>query len=133
MNIEEFRQHCLSLNGVTEKMPFDKANNDYDRNLLVFSIGDKWFCFVNIEVFDFCNLKSAPDVSADLQAEYEAVKPGYHMNHKHWISVYFNQDIPDKRIFELLMMLTNECWAHCLRENGKNTRCQIFNERYTAN
>lgn len=102
MNIEEFRQHCLSLNGVTEKMPFDKANNDYDRNLLVFSIGDKWFCFVNIEVFDFCNLKSAPDVSADLQAEYEAVKPGYHMNHKHWISVYFNQDIPDKRIFELI-------------------------------
>ncbi|WP_341464222.1 MmcQ/YjbR family DNA-binding protein [Prevotella denticola] len=77
-------------------------NYDYDRNLLVFSIGDKWFCFVNIEVFDFCDLKSAPDVSADLQAEYEAVKPGYHMNHKHWISVYFNQDIPDKRIFELI-------------------------------
>lgn len=24
------------------------------------------------------------------------------MNHKHWISVYFNQDIPDKRIFELI-------------------------------
>ena len=77
-------------------------NYDYDRNLLVFSIGDKWFCFVNIEVFDFCDLKSAPDVSADLQAEFEAVKPGYHMNHKHWISVYFNQDIPDKRIFELI-------------------------------
>lgn len=102
MNIEEFRNHCLSLKGVTEKMPFEKANNDYDRNLLVFSIGDKWFCFVNIEVFDFCNLKSAPDVSVALQAEYDAVRPGYHMNHKHWISVYFNQNMPDSRIFELV-------------------------------
>lgn len=102
MSIEEFRNHCLSLKGVTEKMPFEKANDDYDRNLLVFSIGDKWFCFVNIEVFDFCNLKSAPDVSAALQTEYDAVRPGYHMNHKHWISVYFNQDMPDSHIFELV-------------------------------
>ena len=73
MNIEEFRNHCLSLKGVTEKMPFEKANNDYDRNLLVFSIGDKWFCFVNIEMFDFCNLKSALFVgAAALQTEYDA-------------------------------------------------------------
>lgn len=83
---------------ITEKMPFEKANNHYDRSLLVFSIGDKWFCFVNIEVFDFCNLKSALDVSAALQTEYDAVRPGYHMNHKHWISVYFNKDIPYSRI-----------------------------------
>ncbi len=102
MNIEDFRNYCLSLKGVTEKMPFLKANTKYDRGLLVFSIGDKWFCFVNVDVFDFCNLKSAPDVSAELQAEYEAVRPGYHMNHRHWISVYFNQDMPDERIFELV-------------------------------
>ena len=95
MYIEVFRHHFICLFGVTDYMPFVKAKNDYYRKLLVFSNGDKLFCFVNIEVFDFCNLKSAPDVSADLQAEYEAVKPGYHMNHKHWISVYFNQDIPD--------------------------------------
>jgi predicted DNA-binding protein (MmcQ/YjbR family) len=102
MNIEEFRNYCLSLNGVTEKMPFQNSNTDYDRNLLVFSIGDKWFCFVNVDIFDFCNLKSTPDISAELQAEYEAVRPGYHMNHHHWISVYFNHDMPDKRILELV-------------------------------
>lgn len=102
MNIEEFRNYCLSLKGVTEKMPFQKANTDYDRGLLVFSIGGKWFCFVNVDVFDFCNLKSAPDVSAELRAAYEAVRPGYHMNHRHWISVYFNRDMPDGRILELV-------------------------------
>lgn len=102
MNIEDFRNYCLSLKGVTEKMPFTKAANDYDRNLLVFSIGGKWFCFVNIDVFDFCDLKSTPDVSVQLRAEYDAVRPGYHMNHRHWISVYFNRDMPDDRILALV-------------------------------
>lgn len=66
MNIEDFRAYCLSLKGVTEKMPFGKATSAYDRNLLVFSVLDKWFCFVNVDVFDFCNLKCAPE-----QAELE--------------------------------------------------------------
>lgn len=30
------------------------------------------------------------------------IKPGWHMNKKHWISVYFNQDVPDKEIKELV-------------------------------
>lgn len=83
-------------------MPFTKANNDYDRNLLVFSIGDKWFCFVNVNVFDFCDLKSTPETSSQLQAEYDGIRPGYHMNHKHWISVYFNKDVPDEKILSLV-------------------------------
>lgn len=83
-------------------MPFNKATSEYDRNLLAFSIGDKWFCFVNIEAFDFCDLKSSPDVSVLLQTEFEAVRPGYHMNHLHWISIYFNQDMTDELILELV-------------------------------
>ena len=57
MNIEDFRTYCLSFKGVSEKMPFGKASTEYDRNLLVFSVCDKWFCFVNVDVFDFCNGK----------------------------------------------------------------------------
>ena len=62
MNIEDFRAYCLSLKGVTEKMPFGKAASEYDRNLLVFSVLDKWFCFVNVDVFDFCDLKCDPEL-----------------------------------------------------------------------
>ncbi|WP_281225630.1 MmcQ/YjbR family DNA-binding protein [Flavobacterium aquiphilum] len=102
MNVEDFRKYCLSLNGVTEKMPFGKATSQYDRNLLVFSIGDKWFCLVNIEVFDFCVLKSEPDLIEELRIQYDSIRPGYHMNHKHWISVYFNTDLDDKNILKLV-------------------------------
>lgn len=64
-----------------------------------FPSGGKWFCFVNITDFDFCTLKSSPD-AARLCEQYEAVRPGYHMNHRHWISVDLHSDAPESRIFE---------------------------------
>ena len=48
MNIEDFRTYCLSFKGAYEKMPFEKATSAYDRNLLVFCVAEKWFCFVNV-------------------------------------------------------------------------------------
>lgn len=102
MNIEDFRNYCLSFEGVQEKMPFEKATSPYDRNLLVFYVRDKWFCFVNIEVFDFCTIKCNPPQIAGLQDRYEGIKPGYHMNKKHWISVYFDKDLPDPAIKALV-------------------------------
>ena len=69
---------------------------------MTFSVMDKWFCFVNIDAFDFCDLKCAPDESVELQEKYNGIKPGYHMNKKHWISVYFNKDVPDSKIKELV-------------------------------
>ena len=102
MNIEDFRVYCLSFKGVTEKMPFSKAASEYDRNLLVFSVLDKWFCFVNVDVFDFCDLKCDPERIVELQEHYQGIRPGYHMNKKHWISVCFNQDVPDSKIRELV-------------------------------
>lgn len=102
MDIEEFRTYCLSFKGVHDKMPFEKAASEYDRNLLVFYVLDKWFCFVNIDVFDFCTKKCDTEQIEELQDRYEGIKPGYHMNKKHWISVYFDKDVPDKTIKDLV-------------------------------
>ncbi len=102
MNIEDFRDYCLSFKGVHDKLPFGKAASEYDRNLLVFYVLEKWFCFVNIDVFDFCNIKCKTEQIEELQEMYEGIKPGYHMNKKHWISVYFNSDVPGSKIKELV-------------------------------
>lgn len=102
MNVEEFRTYCLSFKGVHDKMPFEKVTSEYDRNLLVFYVLDKWFCFVNINVFDFCTIKCDTEQIEDLHDRYEGVKLGYHMNKKHWISVYFDKDVPDKTIKDLV-------------------------------
>lgn len=58
MNVEEFREYCLSLKGVEEKMPFVNVADRYSRDVLCFYVGDKWFCFVNVEVFDFVVLSA---------------------------------------------------------------------------
>lgn len=102
MNIEDFRNYCLSLKGATDRMPFTKATSDFDRDLLVFSVGGKWFCFVNIDEFSFCNMKCDPAQITDLQERYDGIRPGWHMNKKHWISVYFNSDVPDSLIRQLV-------------------------------
>ena len=102
MNIEIFREYCLSFKGAEDKLPFKKATSEYDSHLMTFSVMDKWFCFVNMDVFDFCDLKCDPDESVALQEKYKGVTPGYHMNKKHWISVYFNKDVPDAKIKELV-------------------------------
>lgn len=115
MNIEDFRTYCLSLKGVTEKMPFGKATSGYDRGLLVFSVLDKWFCFVNVDAFDFCDLKCDLERIGELQDRYEGIRPGYHMNKKHWISVYFNQDVPDSEIKELVRQSYDIVVASCTK------------------
>lgn len=102
MNIESFRDHCLSFAGTRADFPFGKATSDYDRNLLVFYVGDKWFCFVNAEAFDFCNLKSSPECIGQLRERYEDIGLGWHMNKKHWISVRLDGDVPGEVIRELI-------------------------------
>ena len=81
MNIEEFREYCLSFKGVHEKMPFPNVPDQYSRDVLCFYVADK---------------------CGELQTEYAGIKPGWHMNKKYWISVYFNQDVSDDKIKELV-------------------------------
>ena len=93
MNIEEFREYCLSLKGVYEKMPFTNVPDQYSRDVLCFYVGSKWFCFVNIEVFDFCCIKCDPNESGELQARYSGITPGWHMNKKYWITILLDSDM----------------------------------------
>ena len=47
--------------------------------------------------FDFpsFNVKCNPDKAIKLREQYPEVKPGYHMNKKHWNTVSVQGNIPD--------------------------------------
>ena len=102
MNVEEFREYCLALPGMTEKMPFPHVKDPYSRDVLCFYVGSKWFCYVNIEVFDRCCVKSSADDAAELRARYAGIRPAWHMNKRLWSDVYFDSDVPDEIIRELV-------------------------------
>lgn len=116
MNVEEFREFCLSLKGVHEKMPFATASNLYSRDLLCFYISNKWFCFVNISQFDRCCLKSTPEDAVTLREQYQGIKPAWHMNKRMWNNVYFNLDVPDNIIKKLVVNSYNLVVANLSRK-----------------
>ncbi len=80
MNVEEFRDYCLSKPGVTESFPFDEK-------VLVFKVMGKIFALADIDDFQSINLKCNPELAVTLREEYPEVLPGYHMNKKHWNTI----------------------------------------------
>lgn len=92
MTLEDFVEYCLSKPGVTEHFPFDE-------NTLVFKVMGKMFALADAEDFTGINLKCEPGLAVELREQYQAVKPGYHMNKTHWNTVEVNSDATDREIF----------------------------------
>lgn len=96
MNIDAIREYCLSKNGVTEDMPFGE-------NVLVFRIGGKIFLLTDIEAeITSVNLKCDPNLALELRDRYPTIKPGYHMNKKHWNTVVCDDTISRSLLHELI-------------------------------
>ncbi|GEO06656.1 hypothetical protein AAE02nite_43200 [Adhaeribacter aerolatus] len=95
MNIEEFREYCLVKPGVTEETPFGI-------DTLVFKVGGKIFALTDINTFASINLKCDPEKAVELRERYDAIKPGYHMNKKHWNTVMLAGTINDRLLRELI-------------------------------
>ncbi len=102
MDANTFRDFCLSLPGAYDATPFTSGKSDTYEDIVVFYVASKWFGFVDMQKFEFCNLKSPPADTEHLTQTYAGIKPGWHMNKRHWISVYFYSDISDEMIFELV-------------------------------
>ncbi len=97
MNIEEFRDYCLSKRGTTESFPFDEKT-------LVFKVLGKIFALSGLENIPVTvNLKCDPERSIELREEYGDIIAGYHMNKKHWNTVTIEEgELEDKLIMELI-------------------------------
>lgn len=95
MDIVSFREYCLSKPNVTESLPFDE-------NTLVFKLNGKIFSLIDIDPGESCNLKCDPDRVVALRTRYESIKPGYHMNKKHWNTISLKGDIDDAILKELI-------------------------------
>ncbi len=102
MNIEQFREYCLSKKGVTESFPFSKLPD-----ALVFKVADKMFTVTYISTFDTIALKCDPNLIVDLKEKYTAVTKPPYFDEKHWISVVMDGSVSDKTIFEWIDLSYN--------------------------
>ena len=84
-NIEDIRVFALSLQGVTEDMPFGDDN-------VVFRIGGKIFLCLSLAADNpHFALKLLPGRNEELREQHADITPAYHWNKKHWSDVYYGQ------------------------------------------
>ena len=85
MNVEEYRDYCISKKGVTESFPFDETT-------LVFKVMGKMFALCGLDNVPLrVNLKCDPERAIELREQHDGIIEGWHMSKKHWNTVYLDQ------------------------------------------
>lgn len=97
MDIESFRKYCLNKPGTEETMPFGP-------DTLVYKVMGKVFALTSLDEPEFrANLKCDPERAIELREEQpDRIVPGYHMNKKHWNTLYFERGIPNDLAIDLI-------------------------------
>ena len=86
-----YKKICLMLPESEETYPFGPEN-------CVIKVNDKMFAILDeIEI----SLKCNPDLALDYREMYEGVKPGYHLNKKHWNTIICSGQLTDDEVFDL--------------------------------
>ena len=101
MDIEGFREYCLSLPGVSEGTPFEKFSRG-KFTILVFYVCGHMFCYFNIDDFSSITIKSDPAEMVELKERYQAIDEPFNGDKRYWISVQLGQDVPDDEVRALV-------------------------------
>lgn len=95
MHLDTLLQFTATLPGTEDSFPFDAKT-------LVLKVGGKMYLLVDAENPTQMNLKCDPERAIELRERYDGIKPGYHMNKKHWNTVDLQGSVDEKLIFELV-------------------------------
>lgn len=101
MDIESFREYCLSFDGVTEKTPFGKFAARFD-SVLVFYVSEHMFCMVDMDDFHYAVVKNTPEKIAYLRESRTSWESQPNMSAKYWIQLNFGGDISNAEVFDLV-------------------------------
>lgn len=96
MKTEELRKHCLSLAGAEETFPFGPETS-------VFKVGGKIFALSRLDATPLrVSLKCEPGLAEQLRKAHDAVRPGYHLNKRHWNTVTIDGSLRHETIRDMV-------------------------------
>lgn len=101
MNIESFRELCLSLPCVTEDMPFGQ-------DVVAFRLKGKIFACVGLDKPNLVTLKCDPLKAVELRDRYEGIEGAFHWNKKYWNQIWLCRDVDDATLAGLIIHAWNE-------------------------
>src|SRR6201985_1095982 len=96
MDAAALRDCCLSRAGAVEEFPFGPETS-------VFKVAGKIFALCALERtrLEVC-VRREPELAEKLRAGYPAVRPGYHLNKRHWNTVTLDGSLPDQLVRDLI-------------------------------
>ena len=101
MNIEVFREYCLSLGDVEEKLPFAKMPGG--DTVLAFYVNGHTFCYCDIDDFRTVIVKCQTERIPELMETTKGIcPPDSHFNAKYWIGLEV-QNIETETLKELVV------------------------------
>ncbi|PJF41634.1 MAG: MmcQ-like protein [Phototrophicales bacterium] len=95
MNRDSLRAYCLDKKGADAEFPFGPEAE-------VFKVMGKMFALIPVDAPWRITLKCDPTLAEMQRQTYDAVKPGYHMNKRHWNTVSVDGSIPDDELLEMI-------------------------------
>jgi predicted DNA-binding protein (MmcQ/YjbR family) len=96
MDAAGLHEHCLSLPGATETFPFGPETS-------VFKVADKIFAIATLSRAPLeVSLKCEPVLAEQLRGAHAAIRPGYHLNKRHWNTVTADGSIPDQMLRDMV-------------------------------
>ena len=92
----QVRAWCLQQPGAIEDFPFGPAPS-------VFKVAGKMFALSMLERTPLeVSVKCEPDLAVALRASYPAIRPGYHLNKRHWNTITLDGSLPDQLVRDLV-------------------------------
>ena len=96
MDPAELRRWCLAQSGAVEDFPFGPEHS-------VFKVGGKMFALSTLERTPLAvSAKCEPELSLQLRDTYTAIRPGYHLNKRHWNTITLDGSLSDQLVRELI-------------------------------
>ena len=96
MDAAGLRRWCLAQAGAVEEFPFGPEHS-------VFKVGGKMFAISALERTPLeVSLKCEPELAVQLRSSYAAIRPGYHLNKRHWNTVTLDGSLGDRFVRELV-------------------------------
>ena len=96
MDATELRRWCLEQPGAIEDFPFGPETS-------VFKVSGKMFALSALDRAPLAvSAKCEPELAAQLRHSYPAIRPGYHLNKRHWNTITLDGSVPDQLVRDLV-------------------------------
>ncbi|AYO55567.1 MmcQ/YjbR family DNA-binding protein [Acinetobacter wuhouensis] len=88
---------------IAAQLPKAELDYPFGEDIHVYKIMGKVFMLVfDLNGKEMVNLKVQPEHGEMLRDVYESIHTGYHMNKRHWISIYEGEQITEELIEDLV-------------------------------